>query len=107
MLHRSHAVAQRVEIAPLNVYHAFRDMAEQTLIRIEELNVVARGVPSRREILHQISFDMGAAGITAVIGESGSGKTILSRALTNLFPSDKSMRVEGTVTFDGSNLLAL
>jgi len=91
---------------PLLSTMATGDMTKESLLRIEGLNVAATGVSSPRELLHDVSFTIEAGGITAIIGESGSGKTILTRALTNLFPS-KNIRVEGTVTFDGSNLLAL
>src|SRR2546422_4860690 len=95
-----------MKLHPLLSTIASGDMTEQPLLRIERLSVIARGVSPPRELLHDVSITIEAGRITAIIGESGSGKTILTRALTNLFPFT-GIRVEGTVTFDGSNLLAL
>src|SRR6267378_3362223 len=92
-----------LKLHPLLSTMATGDMTEKTLLHVEGLNVIARGISASRELLHQASFTLKAGGITAIIGESGSGKTILTRALTNLFPANKSVLVEGSVMFDGSN----
>ncbi len=39
-----------------------------------------------------------------MLGESGSGKTVLSRALTRLFPLSSLISVQGSVVFEGRSL---
>jgi oligopeptide/dipeptide ABC transporter ATP-binding protein len=52
-----------------------------------------------------ISYDVSAGRTLAIIGESGSGKTVSSRAVMGLLP--ESATVEGSVRLDGEELLGL
>ena len=54
----------------------------------------------RREILHQVSFDIQAGGITVLAGRSGSGKTTLLRALNRLNETFSHCRTSGRVELD-------
>ena len=54
----------------------------------------------RREILHQVSFDIQAGGITVLAGRSGSGKTTLLRALNRLNETFPHCRTSGLVELD-------
>ena len=54
----------------------------------------------RREILHQVSFDIQAGGITVLAGRSGSGKTTLLRALNRLNETFPHCRTSGWVELD-------
>ncbi len=58
--------------------------------------------PARYRVLDDISFAMNNGTSLVILGESGSGKTVLSRALTGLFPPHQHPRVGGTVVFDGT-----
>ncbi len=59
-------------------------------------------IPSRhsRVVLDEVSADMAAGSLTAILGSSGSGKTTLLNAIANRV-SRKSMEVSGDVTFNG------
>ncbi len=57
------------------------------------------------EILHDVSLSVDAGQITAVIGESGSGKSMTAYCVNQLLP--RGARAEGEVTFNGQNMLAL
>ena len=50
------------------------------------------------KVLHGISFDLKAGGITTILGANGSGKTTTLRALTGM------TRTKGSVRFDGKEL---
>ena len=52
-----------------------------------------------------LSYALGAGRTLAVIGESGSGKTVSSRAIMGLLP--RSATVSGSVRFGGEDLLGL
>ena len=52
-----------------------------------------------------LSYSLSAGTTLAIIGESGSGKTVSSRALMGLLP--ETATVTGSVLFDGDDLLGL
>ncbi len=55
-------------------------------------------------ILDGVSFDLHASEIFGIYGESGAGKTVLSRALANWLPETLSYRA-GQVSFAGHDIL--
>jgi len=57
---------------------------------------------ARREILHDVSFEIPAGGTVAVVGHSGSGKSTLARLLYRFYDVDL-----GRITIDGQELRAL
>lgn len=59
-----------------------------------------RAVP--RTILHDVGFSLDRGGALGVIGESGSGKSSLARALTLLMPPQR-----GRIVFDGNDVTGL
>jgi oligopeptide/dipeptide ABC transporter ATP-binding protein len=63
----------------------------------------------RKEIslLHDISFSLQTGEIVAIIGESGSGKTLLTRSLTRLLTGRGNFRVEGSVKFLGEEIFGM
>jgi oligopeptide/dipeptide ABC transporter ATP-binding protein len=56
--------------------------------------------------LSGINLNVGRAEIHGLVGESGCGKSVSSRAILGLLDK-KHSRTKGTVSFDGKNLLAL
>ena len=54
---------------------------EAPLLSVRDLSVVADLASGPRSIVDRVSFDLRPRQILAVIGESGSGKTVLARAL--------------------------
>jgi len=54
-----------------------------------------------------VSFGISAGRTLGVIGESGSGKSVLARSIIGLLPSSVQTEVSGVVKFDGRNLLEL
>ncbi|MEN8682414.1 dipeptide ABC transporter ATP-binding protein [Marivita sp.] len=72
-----------------------------TLLSIENLTLAIQGTP----ILHSISLKIAAGEITALTGESGSGKSMTAFATMGLLP--KGTTTSGTIAFDDANLLAL
>ncbi|MGQ9717367.1 MAG: dipeptide ABC transporter ATP-binding protein [Anaerolineae bacterium] len=51
-----------------------------------------------------VSFDLAAGGALGIVGETGSGKTTIARALLGLHPSEY---VHGSVRLDGQELVGL
>lgn len=54
------------------------------------------------EVLHSLSLDVNAGEIVAVVGSSGSGKSILASAALGLLP--KNARTTGRVSYKGNKL---
>lgn len=57
------------------------------------------------QVLNGLDFDVAAGESIGIVGESGSGKSVTARALMQLAPEGSSIRLGGSVTFQGSNLL--
>ncbi|QMU69901.1 ABC transporter ATP-binding protein [Streptacidiphilus sp. P02-A3a] len=75
-----------------------------TLLRIEELSVTfgRRGGRPGRQVLDGVSLHARAGEILGVIGETGSGKTTLARAVVGLAPVSG-----GRITVDGAEVTGL
>ncbi len=57
------------------------------------------GYDERRQILHNVSFEIPAGGTVAVVGHSGSGKSTLTRLLFRFYDVDG-----GRITIDGRDI---
>jgi oligopeptide/dipeptide ABC transporter ATP-binding protein len=77
------------------------------LLDTQHLSVSVVSGQSSKELIHDVTFSVGRKEILVLLGESGSGKTILSRSLTRLFPATSSVRIEGSVIFENRPLLTL
>jgi branched-chain amino acid transport system ATP-binding protein len=66
-------------------------VSAMSLLSVAELRVRLGGL----DILHGVSFEVAATGVTALLGRNGAGKTTTLRAIMGLAPAS------GSVTFDG------
>ncbi len=55
------------------------------------------------EVLHGISFALRRGALTAVVGETGSGKTLTALSMIGLTPR-RYVQTGGSITFDGADL---
>ena len=69
-------------------------------IRIQDLNVWYNS----HHALKNITADIPARGITAIIGPSGCGKTTLLRSLDRLIEETDGVRVTGGILIDGADI---
>ncbi|MHA6757796.1 ABC transporter ATP-binding protein [Streptacidiphilus sp. PAMC 29251] len=76
----------------------------EALLRIEELSVAfgRRGGRGGQQVLDQVSLEARSGEILGVIGETGSGKTTLARAVVGLSPV-----TGGRISVDGVELTGL
>ena len=78
------------------------------LLTVEQLKIGFGSGDSMNEVVHGIDFDIEAGGETvAILGESGSGKSVSCLALTRLLPTDANCSVSGSIFFDGNDVLSL
>ncbi len=71
------------------------------LLKVENL-AVSYG---RQEVVHNVGFEIGRGESLALIGESGSGKSTIAKAVLRLLPTGAN--ATGQVIFDRQNILAL
>lgn len=71
------------------------------LLHVQNLSISA----GKKQLLKQVSFQIDAGETLAVVGQSGSGKSITSLALMGLLPSALKI-TEGTILFNGESLYA-
>ena len=80
----------------------------KTLLKVEDLVVafsMYRGDSLKKEnleVIHSLSLDVKEGEILAVVGSSGSGKSILASAVLDLLP--KNAVVSGKITYNGKPL---
>jgi peptide/nickel transport system ATP-binding protein len=77
----------------------------EPLLAVEHLTVTYPGAPGGGPVpaLDDVSLQIGAGEVVALVGGSGAGKTSVALALTGLLPA--AARVTGSVRLDGSELV--
>jgi oligopeptide/dipeptide ABC transporter ATP-binding protein len=75
------------------------------LLSVADLRVQFTRGGRRINAVNGLSYDMVPGRLMAIIGESGSGKSVSSRALMGLLPG--TARVSGSIRFDGRELIGL
>ncbi|MGH2915206.1 MAG: ABC transporter ATP-binding protein [Solirubrobacteraceae bacterium] len=78
--------------------------ADTPLLEVSELRVDFRG-PRTVRAVEGLSYTASRSRTVALIGESGSGKTVSSRAIIGLLPP--SAAVSGSIRFEGQELVGL
>lgn len=79
----------------------------EELLSVNDLVVEFSTADGTVQAVNGISYSVAAGEIVAIVGESGSGKTVGARAILGLVPSPPGKVVSGSITFAGTDLLAL
>ena len=80
-------------------------MTDSTLLSVEDVSVNLPTPRGNLRAVDRVNLTVGAGQTLGVVGESGCGKTMLSRAILQLLP--KKAKLSGRVMFDGQDLLQL
>lgn len=76
-----------------------------SLLEVQDLSVEFVNGRNAIPALSELSFSVREGGVTVVLGESGSGKSLTAKAIMGLLP--KTARVSsGSIRFEGNDLLA-
>ena len=78
-----------------------------SLLRVDNLSVSFHTRNGSHQAVKNVSFTVEPREITAIIGESGSGKSVSCYAMLGLVPSPPGRIDGGTAYFQGQDLLAL
>jgi oligopeptide/dipeptide ABC transporter ATP-binding protein len=77
----------------------------RTLLEVRDLRVTFTRGGRRVHAVNGLSYELDKGEMLAIIGESGSGKTVGSRTLMGLLPP--SAQVSGSIMFDGTELVGM
>ncbi|QNK58277.1 ABC transporter ATP-binding protein [Paenibacillus sp. PAMC21692] len=79
----------------------------KTLLEVKNLSVSFDVYGGEVQAIRDISFDVKEGESVAIVGESGSGKSVTAQSIMRLNPSPPSRIKNGSVKFDGQELLNL
>jgi len=79
--------------------------ATGNLLEARGLLVTLRSSIGPPTLIGHVDLSIPERGVTALVGESGCGKTVVSLAILGLLPPGVS--VEGSILFSGKDLLAM
>lgn len=77
------------------------------LLEVQDLRATFQQGGRPVEVLHGVSFQVAPGEALGVIGESGSGKSVMARAVMRLAPENSSVKLSGQIRYRGTDLLAL
>jgi peptide/nickel transport system ATP-binding protein len=80
-------------------------MTEPLLLSVEDVSVNLPTPRGNLRAVDRVDLSLGAGRTLGIVGESGCGKTMLSRAILQLLP--KKATLSGRVMFDGQDLVRL
>ncbi len=78
------------------------------LLQVKDLRIAFHSRGEANEVVHGIDFSVESGGKTvAILGESGSGKSVTCLSLTKLLPKPPACTVTGSIEFEGRDILAM
>lgn len=92
-----------VRVADAGAVRADAPAAPRTLLEVEDLTVRFRTRGPSRAVVHavtEVSFDIAPGETLGLIGESGSGKSTVARAVSQLLRGQR-VNVTGSISLDG------
>lgn len=78
------------------------------LLEVSDLRIAFPNAEGTNEVVHGIDFTVASGGQTvALLGESGSGKSVSCLALTRLLPDGGASHLSGSIRFEGREVLEM
>ncbi|SNB63689.1 MULTISPECIES: ABC transporter ATP-binding protein [unclassified Agrobacterium] len=78
----------------------------EPLLKVENLNVTFTNYGRTRQVLRDVAFTVAAGERVALIGETGSGKSVTAKAIIGTLPKNASI-TSGAIVIDGRDVLAM
>ncbi|MBD9454481.1 ABC transporter ATP-binding protein [Rhizobium sp. RHZ02] len=79
----------------------------ETILNVENLSVEFRARNTVTKAVRNVSWSIGRGETLAILGESGSGKSVSASAVMGLIDSPPGFITSGTITYRGSNLFEM
>ena len=77
------------------------------ILKVEGLKTYFYQASGVTKAVDGVSFTLKQGETMGIVGESGSGKSVTSSSVMRLMPSKTAKIVEGSITFEGIDLLKL
>ena len=74
----------------------------KTILEIKNLNIK---IKNKISILKDINLEIKESQTLALVGQSGSGKSMLAHSILNLLPRGANFSLEGEISFKNKNIL--
>lgn len=78
-----------------------------SILDIKNLNLAFKTLTGQVDVLHGIDLNIAAGEKVALVGDSGSGKSVTARVVLGLLQETRSARINGSVVFDGQDINAM
>lgn len=83
-------------------------MSQETLLKVEDLKVSFHTYAGEVQAVRGVSFDVKAGEVLAIIGESGCGKSVTSRAIMSLVKAPQGEIKKGSkIIYEGKNVIEM
>src|ERR1700749_3425849 len=76
----------------------------ETVLRIEQLTIALPAGADPAKAVSDIDLTLQAGKVTCLIGESGSGKSLVARSILGLLPQPHVRITKGRILFEGQDL---
>lgn len=77
----------------------------ENILEVKNLSVVFETYAGTVYAVRDVSFDIERGSVTAIVGESGCGKSVTSKAIMGLIRKPGKVRDESEILFSGENIL--
>lgn len=77
------------------------------ILKVNHLGLSFESEDHVQEVLSDISFSVEEGEIVGIIGESGSGKSMTARSITQLLPANARIHADSDIEFKGQKLLPI
>lgn len=78
----------------------------EPLLKVEDLNVIFTNYGRTRQVLRNVGFTVAAGERVALIGETGSGKSVTAKAIIGTLPKNATITA-GSIVIEGREVLAM
>ncbi|MDS7594737.1 ABC transporter ATP-binding protein [Agrobacterium tumefaciens] len=78
----------------------------EPLLKVEDLNVTFTNYGRTRQVLRNVGFTVAAGERVALIGETGSGKSVTAKAIIGTLPKNATITA-GSIVIEGREVLAM
>lgn len=76
----------------------------ENVLEVRNLSVTFHAITGEVQVVRDISFDLHKGSVTAIVGESGCGKSVTSKSIMGLIKKPGEISPESKIIFQGENI---